>query len=73
MPPPQHTNVENRISEPQCVPEMYPYPKNHSCYKYVPVGHYKCECRMDYTVEQEGTVLANGYKVCVCVRVCVCV
>jgi hypothetical protein len=69
VPPLQHTNVENRVldirpPEGPCVPEMYPYPTNHSCYKYVPVGHYKCECRMDYTVEQEGTVLANGYKVC---------
>lgn len=54
------------IPEPEgpCVPELYPYPSNHSCYLYVPVGHYKCDCRMDYGVEPEGMELEyNGYRV----------
>ena len=63
----QHTNLENRVLEPPdgpCVPEGYPYPSNHSCYLYVPKGHYKCDCRMDYGVEKEAMELKNGYRVC---------
>jgi len=63
-----HTNFETGVfdvPEPEgpCVPELYPYPSNHSCYLYVPVGHYKCDCRMDYGVVPEGMELEyNGYK-----------
>eukprot|EP01046_Picozoa_sp_COSAG06_P034692 COSAG06_NODE_3657_length_5063_cov_2.077760_4_plen_74_part_00 len=49
--------------DPPCVPEGFPYPANHTCYKFVPVGHYRCECVMDYEVSPTGGKLKNGYEV----------
>jgi len=59
-----HTNLENRVldQDPPCVPEGFPYPANHTCYKFVPVGHYRCECVMDYEVSPTGGKLKNGYE-----------
>lgn len=59
----QHTNALYRVdTNPECVPEGFPFDKNHSCADYVPVGHYKCECVSNYDLIEDGSVLSNGYS-----------
>lgn len=59
----QHTNEENRVPD-HCNAAGYPYPENSTCASFVPVGYYKCICKMGYDVDPGGTILLeNGYEV----------